>query len=208
VAAERRHPLNSQPSPTPLSPQRSASALWTHDGGSARAGQALGQHVSIKMVNSAWAGDVRCMCSRAGWTGTPPHPPPPVRRLLRVEPLLQTRSVRTRHSTKYTASTPRRRDTLECTCCSEGGSWPSCAKALLVAASGWEADCAVDAFYTRIATVPQRQPSRCRGFTRWFTATKRWWTSSARWRAPFASRRCVRSRIRSSVRPQLPHARR
>jgi hypothetical protein len=108
----------------------------------------------------------------------------------------------------YTASTPRRRDTLECTCCSEGGSWPSCAKALLVAASGWEADCAVDAFYTRIATVPQRQPSRCRGFTRWFTATKRWWTSSARWRAPFASRRCVRSRIRSSVRPQLPHARR
>ena len=29
-----------------------------------------------KMVNSAWAGGVRWVCSRAGWTGTPPHPPP------------------------------------------------------------------------------------------------------------------------------------
>jgi hypothetical protein len=35
------------------------------------------QHVSIQMVNSAWAGDVRWVCSRAGWTGTPPYPPPP-----------------------------------------------------------------------------------------------------------------------------------
>jgi hypothetical protein len=35
------------------------------------------QHVSVKMVNSAWAGDVRWVCSRAGWTGTPPRPPPP-----------------------------------------------------------------------------------------------------------------------------------
>ena len=47
-----------------------------HDGGSARAGQTLGS-VSVKMVKSAWAGDVRWVCSRAGWTGTPPHPPPP-----------------------------------------------------------------------------------------------------------------------------------
>ena len=48
----------------------------THDGGSARAGQPL-QHVSVKMVNSAWAGDVRWVCSRGGWTGTPPRPSPP-----------------------------------------------------------------------------------------------------------------------------------
>jgi hypothetical protein len=31
----------------------------------------------FKMVKSAWAGDVRWVCSRGGWTGTPPHPPPP-----------------------------------------------------------------------------------------------------------------------------------
>jgi hypothetical protein len=43
----------------------------THDGGSARAGQTL-QHVSAKMVKSAWAGDVRWVCSRERWTGTPP----------------------------------------------------------------------------------------------------------------------------------------
>jgi hypothetical protein len=36
-----------------------------HDGGSARAGQTL-QHVSIKVVNSAWAGHVRWVCSRGG----------------------------------------------------------------------------------------------------------------------------------------------
>ena len=47
-----------------------------HDGGSARAGQTL-QHVSIQMVNSAWARDVRWACSRAGWTGIPPHPQTP-----------------------------------------------------------------------------------------------------------------------------------
>ena len=35
------------------------------------------QHVSVNIVNSAWAGDVRWVCSRAGWSGTPPHPPPP-----------------------------------------------------------------------------------------------------------------------------------
>jgi len=73
-ASAARH---SQPSPTPLSPQRSDSAHRTHDGGSARAGQTLGSACLIKMVNSAWAGDVRWVCSRAGWTGTPPHPPPP-----------------------------------------------------------------------------------------------------------------------------------
>jgi hypothetical protein len=64
---------HTQPSPTPLS-YRFASAHT--DGGSARAGQTL-QHVSIKMVNSAWAGDVPWVCSRREWTGTPPNPPPP-----------------------------------------------------------------------------------------------------------------------------------
>jgi hypothetical protein len=64
---------HTQPSPTPLS-YRFASAHA--DGGSARAGQTL-QHVSIKMVNSAWAGDVPWVCSRREWTGTPPNPPPP-----------------------------------------------------------------------------------------------------------------------------------
>jgi hypothetical protein len=39
-------------------------------------GQTL-QHVSIQMVNSAWARDVRWACSRAGWTGIPPHPQTP-----------------------------------------------------------------------------------------------------------------------------------
>jgi hypothetical protein len=34
-------------------------------------------HVSIQMVKSAWAGDVRWVCSRGGWSGTPPQPPPP-----------------------------------------------------------------------------------------------------------------------------------
>ena len=40
---------------------------------SMRAGQTL-QHVSIKMVKSAWAGDVRWMCIQTGRTGTSPHP--------------------------------------------------------------------------------------------------------------------------------------
>jgi hypothetical protein len=35
------------------------------------------QHVSSKMVNSAWAGHARWVCSRAGGTRTLPHPPPP-----------------------------------------------------------------------------------------------------------------------------------
>jgi hypothetical protein len=46
-----------------------------HDDGSARAGQALGSAFRAKMVKSAWAGDVRWVRSRAGWTGTPPHSP-------------------------------------------------------------------------------------------------------------------------------------
>jgi hypothetical protein len=57
----RRH---SQPSPTHLSALNLVHiGHQTHDGGSARAGQTL-QHVSVKMVNSAWAGDVRWVCSR------------------------------------------------------------------------------------------------------------------------------------------------
>jgi hypothetical protein len=43
-----------------------------HDGGSARAGQTLGSACPAKMVKSAWAGDVRWVCSRAGCTGTSP----------------------------------------------------------------------------------------------------------------------------------------
>jgi hypothetical protein len=83
----------------------------------------VGFSVSIKMVKSAWAGDVRWVCSRRGWTGTPPHPPPPGSQAVGTScrfPLRPARTHPTRH--RYTASTPRRRDTLECTCCSEGGS--------------------------------------------------------------------------------------
>jgi hypothetical protein len=56
--------------PPPLSHQRSTSAHWAPQtrGGSARAGRTL-QHVSIQMVKSAWAGDVRWVCSRAGLKG-------------------------------------------------------------------------------------------------------------------------------------------
>jgi hypothetical protein len=72
----RRH---SQPSPNPS--QSSQLRLCTphapHDGGSARAGRTLGSACLAKMVKSAWVGDVRWVCSRAVWTGTPPHPPPP-----------------------------------------------------------------------------------------------------------------------------------
>jgi hypothetical protein len=70
-------PFTAVPHP-PLSPQRSEvhTGHQTHDGGSARAGQTL-QHVSIKMVKSVWAGDVRWVCSRGGWPGTPPQSPPP-----------------------------------------------------------------------------------------------------------------------------------
>jgi hypothetical protein len=49
----------------------------THDGGSARAGRRWVQHVSPRWSRALWAGDVRWVCSRAGWTGTPPQPPPP-----------------------------------------------------------------------------------------------------------------------------------
>jgi hypothetical protein len=75
------------------------------------------------VVKSAWAGDVRWVCSRRGWTGTPPHPPPPGSKAAGTSlplPLEAARTHPTRHG--YTASTARRRDTLECTCCSEGGS--------------------------------------------------------------------------------------
>jgi hypothetical protein len=45
-----------------------------------------------------------------------------VRRCLRVAPLVQTLMIgsNTRHSTALHVATARRRDTLECTCCSEG----------------------------------------------------------------------------------------
>ena len=48
------------------------------------------QHVSVNVVNSAWAGDVRWVCSWEGWTGTPPQPPPPGSQALPVVPLPQT----------------------------------------------------------------------------------------------------------------------
>jgi hypothetical protein len=77
----RRNPnslRHSQPSPTPSQPSTLVHiGHHTHDGGSARAGQTLGLAFSVKMVSSAWAGDVRWVGSRAGCTGTPPHPPPP-----------------------------------------------------------------------------------------------------------------------------------
>jgi hypothetical protein len=64
--------------PPPLSPQRSISAHRTQQTrrwqGESRSGVAA---CRAKMVNSAWAGDVRWVCSRAGWTGTPPQPQTP-----------------------------------------------------------------------------------------------------------------------------------
>jgi hypothetical protein len=76
------------------------------------------QHVSVNVVNSAWAGDVRWVCSWEGWTGTPPQPPPPGSQALPVVPLLQTEKFE--HTTRCTVSTARRRDTLECTWCYKG----------------------------------------------------------------------------------------
>jgi hypothetical protein len=89
------------------------------------------QLVSILMVNSAWAGDVRWVCSWAGWTGTPPHPPPPGSQAACAScrsPKALVVSSDTRHSTPLHGVTARRRDTLECTCWSEGGSalWVVC----------------------------------------------------------------------------------
>jgi hypothetical protein len=79
------------------------------------------QHVSVKVVKSAWAGGVRWVCSRAEWTGPPPHPPPPGSQAASpVVPHLQTLMVGS-NTPHDTASTARRRDTLECTCYSEGG---------------------------------------------------------------------------------------
>jgi hypothetical protein len=54
--------------------------------------------------------------SRAGWTGTPPQPPPQVRRLLlaRRDASPNGRWVAP-HSARYTVSTSRQRDTEECT---------------------------------------------------------------------------------------------
>jgi hypothetical protein len=75
------------------------------------------------MVNSAWAGDVRWVCSRAGWTGTPPQPPPPGSQAAcacAASPNPDGRFEHTHSPTRYTVSTARRRDTLKCTCCSEG----------------------------------------------------------------------------------------
>jgi hypothetical protein len=70
--------VNHSRHPPPLSPQRSASAHRTPD---TRRWQCESRSdvaaCPVNMVNSAWAGDVRWVCSLSGWTGTPPHPPPP-----------------------------------------------------------------------------------------------------------------------------------
>jgi hypothetical protein len=126
----RRNPTpattrQSQPPPTPLSALNAPlvyTGHHTHGGGSARAGQTL-QHVSVKMVNSAWAGDVRWLCSRRGWTGTPPQPPPPGSQAACPSCRSPNPDGRLTRPTPHrcTASTARRRDTLECTCCYEGG---------------------------------------------------------------------------------------
>jgi hypothetical protein len=113
----RPTPIHSR-HPPPLSPQRSTSAHRTPytRGGSARAGKTLGSACLDKVVNSAWAGDVRWVCSRAGWTETRPLPPPPGSQAACASlPLLQTLMVRSNTPTphRYTASTARRRDTLE-----------------------------------------------------------------------------------------------
>jgi hypothetical protein len=73
-----------RPNPTaaagtlPLSPQRSDSAHWTPHTrrwqceSRSDVAACLGQD-----GQSAWAGDVRWVCSRGGWTETHPRPPPP-----------------------------------------------------------------------------------------------------------------------------------
>jgi hypothetical protein len=67
--------------PPPLSPQHSASAHRTSNPRrwqcESRSNVGMQANVSSKVVKGAWAGDVRWVCSRAGWSGTPPHPPPP-----------------------------------------------------------------------------------------------------------------------------------
>jgi hypothetical protein len=103
--------------PPPLSPQRSASAHQTRDGGRARAGQAFWvQHVPTRDVNSAWAGDVRWARSRGGWSGTPPQPPRPgswaaCSAVPPWPPL--TSSTNTPHSPRTPTPTALRRDTSE-----------------------------------------------------------------------------------------------
>jgi hypothetical protein len=90
--------------PPPLMPQHSASARWTQH---TRRWQCesrsdVGSACLVKVVNSAWAGDVRWVCSRRGWTGTNPHPSTArFAGCLRVVPHLQTLMVgsNTRHFT-------------------------------------------------------------------------------------------------------------
>ena len=85
----------------------------THDGGSARAGQTL-QHVSLKVVNSAWAGTYGGCVVGQDRQELPRTLHRQVRRLL-VVPLLQTLMVGSNTPTPHrcTAFTARRRDTLE-----------------------------------------------------------------------------------------------
>jgi hypothetical protein len=74
-----RRAIHPHPPPLP-SPQRSARAHRTQYTRRWQCGSRSGagfKHASAKMVNSAWAGDVRWGWSRAGWTATPRHPPPP-----------------------------------------------------------------------------------------------------------------------------------
>ena len=118
----------SQPSPNPSQPStiRSCTSDTIHTTGQceSRSNVGDGGDASIEVVKSAWAGDVRWVCSRGEWTGTPPHPPPSGSQAACTSlPLLRTlmpvRTPPTPH--RCTASTARRRDILECTCCSEGG---------------------------------------------------------------------------------------
>jgi hypothetical protein len=81
------------------------------------------------MVNSAWAGDVRWVCSRAGWTGTPPRPPPPGSQAACTPCLVQTlmASSNTRHSTPLHGVHSTTEGHLGVYCCSEGATVGVCA---------------------------------------------------------------------------------
>jgi hypothetical protein len=119
-AAETPNPLrrHSQPSPTPSQPSTQVHiGHHNHDGSSARAGQTLGSgsRWSTALGWGTYGGRV------VGQDGQ--ELLRTLRRQVRRPVLLSLDGgSNTRHSTPLHGSTARRRDTLECTCCSEGGS--------------------------------------------------------------------------------------
>jgi hypothetical protein len=104
--------------PPPLSPQRSASAHRTHDGGSARAGVGL-QHVSPRWSTALGRGTYGDCVVGQDVQGLLRTLHRQVRRMLAGRAASPNPDGRfdTLHN-RYTASTEQRRDTLECNRCS------------------------------------------------------------------------------------------